>query len=821
MYIYSCYGVNNMEQKKYYVIDKSLSLICEKQTVGIYDLNLNRFIDIISVKDQKIFKLFEALNYPCSMDNLPGLKDFINSPLYQKRWKRYFSVFTKKEYDQIKPYFDKIYDFNQRFKKAFELKDGGLFCLIKRAFLFTKIYVLGKKIDFTKKGLETNYIDIQEIKTKFNSDLDEKNFKHEIYIIFPENCSKKELEELEQIFSINKVTRLYVSETSDFIKIGPCLIGNDYGCYFCNDVFEEHQEEDTYITNPSDLLMALLSEEIPKLYPILLESAIDDYTLSKGKIFKLNKFDLSAEEVEYIININCNIHKRAFNKVNKYKDRWKELKPEETVKKIKKYISGLGLDIIERNKTNSYGCYAILLNIKDTDLFVNGKGGSQALALASAYGELMERISTRALFRFHLQENAERSNQKQSKYWFYPDEKFMDKEEYDKNIGFKNISFEKALGVQQNYLVKSKVVMEPMQSLTGETACFPVSVVDTIYGTNGMSYGNTLNEAKVQAMCEIFERWVNKQVIIKKYTLPQIPISWLESDLRTRIEDINQEGKLNIRVLDASLGLGLPVVAIILEDKSGKYFVKFGSHFDLSVAVERCLTEVFQGRTKENLAFLKEKVYVENDYWKKKNIEKIMHTGDGFYPLNLFKVSKSAPNPWMPIWSNKDAINYYENKLQMLSKQVFFKIYKKDCGYVVRYLLPNVSTICENESDPIIWQIEYGKTREKLENLINLKEVEWLKMMNFISHNCISENSLLIDFLPRNINRMSKIGKLKIKDLGSLFELFKNDKSKFDYLLSRLNWDIFSQKNNYIGKPYSYEEDIWKSYENVRINLDL
>ncbi len=48
---------------------------------------------------------------------------------------------------------------------------------------------------------------------------------------------------------------------------------------------------------------------------------------------------------------------------------------------------------------------------------------------------------------------------------------------------------------------------------------------------------------------------------------------------------------------DCSLGLGFPVIGtvVIFKDKN-KYAFKFGSDPDMAIALERCLTEFFQGR---------------------------------------------------------------------------------------------------------------------------------------------------------------------------------------------------------------------------------
>ena len=46
-------------------------------------------------------------------------------------------------------------------------------------------------------------------------------------------------------------------------------------------------------------------------------------------------------------------------------------------------------------------CYAVTLVVGNTNLFVNGKGSSLEFARASAYGELMERLLTKVLFRYN------------------------------------------------------------------------------------------------------------------------------------------------------------------------------------------------------------------------------------------------------------------------------------------------------------------------------------------------------------------------------------------------------------------------------------
>ncbi len=42
----------------------------------------------------------------------------------------------------------------------------------------------------------------------------------------------------------------------------------------------------------------------------------------------------------------------------------------------------------------------------------------------------------------------------------------------------------------------------------GETVYIPMNIVGNLYVSNGMSAGNTANEARVQALSEVFERHI-------------------------------------------------------------------------------------------------------------------------------------------------------------------------------------------------------------------------------------------------------------------------------------------------------------------------
>lgn len=80
----------------------------------------------------------------------------------------------------------------------------------------------------------------------------------------------------------------------------------------------------------------------------------------------------------------------------KYKD---EL-PINTINKIRNILSGLGILTIETGWRNSAeGFYSVTIMIQNTNLTTNGKGTTYEYALASAYGELMERLQNQSFYK--------------------------------------------------------------------------------------------------------------------------------------------------------------------------------------------------------------------------------------------------------------------------------------------------------------------------------------------------------------------------------------------------------------------------------------
>ncbi|TGD56612.1 30S ribosomal protein S12 methylthiotransferase accessory protein YcaO, partial [Salmonella enterica subsp. enterica serovar Poona] len=56
-----------------------------------------------------------------------------------------------------------------------------------------------------------------------------------------------------------------------------------------------------------------------------------------------------------------------------------------------------------------------------------------------------------------------------------------------------------------------------------QTVYIPMNIIGNLYVSNGMSAGNTRNEARVQGLSEVFERYVKNRIIAESISLPEIP----------------------------------------------------------------------------------------------------------------------------------------------------------------------------------------------------------------------------------------------------------------------------------------------------------
>ena len=374
----------------------------------------------------------------------------------------------------------------------------------------------------------------------------------------------------------------------------------------------------------------------------------------------------------------------------------KNLPVEESIKKMKAVLEDVGCQTtFEQEKHPLENCFSV--NLKSIEaprhIYSNGKGIISNASIASAYGEYIERLQTNNFFiDFYL------PNRK-----YYPDEVAFDfdsdylnkelKKIYNPNDELSDYDL-----VDYNSDYEDKVVALPfIRQSNNETTYIPINILSNLYVSNGLATGNTPNEAKVQALSEIFERYAKIEIIKKGYALPVFP-----EDILNKFEKVSADVKalrdlgFIIEVLDASLGGKFPVTAIsLINPKNSTLFVSFGAHPILEVSLERTMTELMQGRDLDNLDAFEIPTFDMSIVSDSFNIESHFIDSNGklgFAFLNSNKTFKYAPWKYKGNGSD-DEYTYLLDILKSMDKDMYLREYSYLDFYSCQMIVPEVSEV--------------------------------------------------------------------------------------------------------------------------------
>ena len=292
----------------------------------------------------------------------------------------------------------------------------------------------------------------------------------------------------------------------------------------------------------------------------------------------------------------------------------KDASLEASIATLRSKLEAIGFHIEERSWLNPVeGVWSV--HIRDRDcplLFTNGKGATELAARASALGEFFERLSTNYFWtHFYLGETIARRGyvHHPEERWFEPDGDAWPEALLTSEL---HALYNPDQGVRADQLIdlnsgnaERGICAIPYQRLSdGQTVYFPVNLIGNLYVSNGMSAGNTLMEARAQALSEIFERHIKFRIIEEGLCLPDVPEAVIERypHIAAGIRGLREAG-FGILVKDASLGGQYPVMNVtLLHPHDQGCFASFGAHPRFEVALERALTELLQGRALDSLA---------------------------------------------------------------------------------------------------------------------------------------------------------------------------------------------------------------------------
>ncbi len=418
--------------------------------------------------------------------------------------------------------------------------------------------------------------------------------------------------------------------------------------------------------------------------------------------------------------------------------RYKECSPTNTINQIQSICKHLGIELKYTAYNNTGNDYSGRLSIvnKGVELFnigTNGKGMTPEYAMASAYAEFMERLQNKALFRENIKYATRyfiQNNQEESwntfllekdcvmNFLFYPNEcmKQISKYELLNTIipkFFPQYNKQRALNAE-NF----ESIFAPLRNIsTHSIEMFPIGYYRAICGTTGLCAGNSREEAIIQGINEICERYVLQQLFIQEPDLPTIELACFEDNaIYHKLSSIGTEYDIHIK--DCSLGMGLPVLGLLLIDKNTKqYSFRLGADYSIVTALERCFTETFQGKDANKMVFNDFDITKETDL---KQYFMCKRNGTGIYPHCVLRQSSTPSRfPALDFISYTDELDYYIDTL----KQIGFEVYVKDNSFTGFYAyavyIPGLSEINESfiDFDAILHQknIEFRKKNPLLD----------------------------------------------------------------------------------------------------------
>ncbi|MCH2000315.1 OsmC domain/YcaO domain-containing protein [Acinetobacter seifertii] len=417
----------------------------------------------------------------------------------------------------------------------------------------------------------------------------------------------------------------------------------------------------------------------------------------------------------------------------------KDLPLEETIANMSAILANLGMKI-EIASWRNIVPNVWSLHIRDAQspmCFTNGKGATKESALASALGEFIERLNCNFFYndQFWGEEIAN------AEFVHYPDEKWfkpgpngeLPKEILDEYCLEIYNPDDELLGTHL-YDTNSGNVERGICSLPfvrqsdDEVVYFPSNLIENLYLSNGMSAGNTLAEAQVQCLSEIFERAVKREILEGEIALPDVPEDVLAKypSIVAGIKGLEEQG-FPVLVKDASLGGQFPVMCVtLMNPRTGGVFASFGAHPSFEVALERSLTELLQGRSFEGLNDLPQPTFQSNAVTEPNNFVEHFIDSSGLVSWRFFS-SKSDYD--FVEWdfsgegeeSNAEEAATLFGILEEMGKEVYMAVYEHLGATACRILVPDYSEIYLVED--LIWD-NTNKALSFREDILNLHRLD-------------------------------------------------------------------------------------------------
>ena len=430
------------------------------------------------------------------------------------------------------------------------------------------------------------------------------------------------------------------------------------------------------------------------------------------------------------------------------------------------------------------------LHIRDAHspmCFTNGKGATKESALASALGEYIERLNNNHFYAgaFWGEDiaNAAFVHYPEER-WFKPGPKdalpegILDAyclEIYDPDGELRGSNL---VDTNSGNAARGIVSLPYVRHSDGETVYFPSNLIENLYASNGMSAGNTLAEAQVQCLSEIFERAVKRQILEGEMALPDVPPAVLAKypGILAGIQALEEQG-FPVLVKDASLGGKFPVMCVtLMNPRTGGVFASFGAHPSFEVALERSLTELLQGRSFEGLNDLPRPTFASEAVTEPYNFVEHFIDSSGVVSWRFFSAKADVD---FVEWdftgkgenSNADEAATLLDILDEMGKEVYMAVYDQLGACACRILVPGYSEVYPIED--LVWDNTNKSLlfRADILNIHKLDKTSLKRLLHRLETNELDEYGDIATLIGIEFDDNTDWGQLTVLELRLLINL--------------------------------------------------
>jgi ribosomal protein S12 methylthiotransferase accessory factor len=419
--------------------------------------------------------------------------------------------------------------------------------------------------------------------------------------------------------------------------------------------------------------------------------------------------------------------------------------------------------------------------------FTNGKGATKESALASALGEYIERLSNNHFYAGAYWgediANAEFVHYPNER-WFKPGKKdalpteILDEYCLDIYNPDGELCASHLVDTNSGNSERGICSLPYIRHSDGEVVYFPSNLIENLFVSNGMSAGNTLAEAQVQCLSEIFERAVKREILEGEIALPDVPQEVLVKypGILAGIQSLEEQG-FPVLVKDASLGGIYPVMCVtLMNPRTGGVFASFGAHPSLEVALERSLTELLQGRSLEGLNDLPPPTFASEAVAEPNNFVEHFIDSSGIVSWRFFSAKSDYEFVEWDFSGKGEDSNTQEAEtlfgiLKKIGKEAYVAVYDELGATACRILVPGYSEVYPVED--LVWDNTNKSLlfRKDILNLSNLDNKALAALLERLENNELDEYGDIATLIGIEFDENTVWGQLTVLELKLLIQL--------------------------------------------------